>query len=239
LREEYRLDAVIANAENAAGGLGVTPSILKDLFSIGIDGITLGNHTWRKKELVGSLDLFSNVVRPLNYPEGVPGRGSMILDLPDGRRIGVINALGRVYMEPYECPFRMVRREAARLREQAPVVVVDFHAEATSEKVAFGWHMDGYCTAVLGTHTHVQTSDDRLLKKGTAYITDAGMTGPRDSIIGLDTELGIQKFLTGLPNQFKVAAGPVQLNGVVVDADDANGRALSISRVFKAGELTS
>lgn len=239
LREEYQLDVVLANAENAAGGLGVTPAILNELFRMGVDGITLGNHVWRKKELVGALDSFPKVVRPLNYPEGAPGRGSMVLDLPGGRRLGVISVLGRVYMEPLECPFRMTRQESARLREQTPVVIVDFHAEATSEKVALGWHMDGHCTAVLGTHTHVQTSDDRLLKHGTGYITDMGMTGPWNSIIGLDPERGIQKFLTGLPNEFKVASGPVQLNGVVVDADDVNGRALSISRVFKVGELTS
>jgi len=234
LRDDLRLDVVIANAENAAGGLGVTPSILKELKKLGIAGFTLGNHTWRKKELVGMLDLEETVARPVNYPPGVPGRGSVVLTLEDGRRLGLINVLGRVYMDAFECPFRSAMAEAERLRQEGvKVVVVDMHAEATSEKAALGWYLDGRCTAVLGTHTHVQTADERLLDQGTAYISDVGMTGPRDGVIGLERERAIGKFLTGLPNEFKVAPGPSQLSGVVVEADDADGRAVAIERIVR------
>jgi hypothetical protein len=227
----------LANAENAAGGLGVTPQILNELLAMGVNGITLGNHTWRKKELAPALERFSAVVRPANYPSGVPGVGAAVLTLPDGRKFGLTNLLGRVYMEAFDCPFRKGREVIAQLREAANVVIVDFHGEATSEKVAFGWHMDGLCTAVLGTHTHVQTADERLLQYGTAYITDVGMTGPRDSVIGLEKERAIAKFLNGMPAEFKVAKGPAVLNGVVVTADDITGKALSITRVVRTGDV--
>lgn len=233
LRDELRLDVVIANAENAAGGLGVTPGILKELKKLGIAGFTLGNHTWRKKELVGMLDLEETVVRPINYPPGVPGRGSVVLTLGDGRRLGLISVQGRVYMDAFECPFRSALAEVERLREEVKVVLVDMHAEATSEKVALGWYLDGRCTAVVGTHTHVQTADERLLEQGTAFISDVGMTGPRDGVIGLERERAIEKFLTGLPNEFKVAPGPSQLCGVLVEADDVDGRAVSIERIVR------
>ena len=234
LRAEFGIDVVLANAENAAGGLGVTPAILDELLASGIHGITLGNHTWRKKELGGNLNRFDAVVRPANYPPGVPGKGSMALELADGRRIGVINVAGRVFMEPFACPFQSARHEIARLREAGvSVIIVDAHGEATSEKMALGWYLNGRCTAVLGTHTHVQTADERVLPEGTAYITDVGMTGPMDSVIGIDSERAIQKFLTGMPEEYRLAKGPARMCGVVVDADDATGRALSIERVVR------
>jgi len=233
LRAEHGLDLVIANAENAAGGLGATPSVIAELYHMGVQGVTLGNHVWRKKELVGGLDALDYVVRPANYPEGVPGRGSVILTLSDGRRAGLVNLAGRVFMEPCACPFEKGRRIVDALRETTPIVLVDFHAEATSEKVAFGWHMDGSCTAVFGTHTHVQTADERVLPNGTAYMTDVGMTGPIDSVIGVERDRAIRKFVTGMPSEFKVAKGRGSLCGAIVEADDETGRALSIQRVAR------
>ncbi|NIA14828.1 MAG: TIGR00282 family metallophosphoesterase [Nitrospiraceae bacterium] len=236
LREEHALDAVVVNAENAAGGLGVTPHILDEMTTLDIDGITLGNHTWRKRELAGELDRFDSVARPANYVPGLPGRGSVIVRLADGRRFGLICVVGRVFMEPFRCPFAVAQQEVARLREATPVVLVDIHAEATSEKMAMGWHLDGQCAAVLGTHTHVQTADERLLPKGTAYITDVGMTGPYDSVIGLEPERAVKKFLTGMPNEYRLANGPVCLNAVVVDVDEETGLANSIRRVAHVAE---
>ncbi|HNT89365.1 MAG TPA: TIGR00282 family metallophosphoesterase, partial [Candidatus Hydrogenedentes bacterium] len=173
------------------------------------------------------------VVRPANFPAGVPGRGAAVLTLPDRRRLALLNVMGRVFMTPFECPFACAARELEALRAQAHVTIVDFHAEATSEKVAFGWHLDGQCTAVLGTHTHVPTADERILPGGTAYITDIGMTGPRDGVIGTERDAVITKFITGLPRQFHVAKGPVWLNAVLVEADDASGRAVSIERIVR------
>jgi metallophosphoesterase (TIGR00282 family) len=233
LRAEHAIDVVLANAENAAGGLGATSAVLDELFKMGIHGISLGNHTWRKRELVSTLDRYDNVVRPANYPAGVPGKGAVILSLPDGRQVGLVNVLGRVFVEPFACPFRTAREIVDDLRKFVPVIIVDFHAEATSEKVAFGWHLDGQCTAVIGTHTHVQTADERILPNGTAYITDAGMTGPINSVIGVERERAIRKFLTGIPTEFKVAKGPAMLCGVIIEADEQNGRALKIERVAR------
>jgi len=233
MRDELELDAVVVNAENAAGGIGVTPQILDELCDQGVEAITLGNHTWRKKDLVRELDRFENVVRPANYPEGVPGRPSLLVTLPDGRKFGVVSVLGRIFMDCFESPFVRAKQEADTLRQRTQVVLVDMHGEATSEKMAIGWYLDGNCTAVLGTHTHVQTADERVLPGGTAYITDVGMTGPRDSVIGLEKERAIHKFLTGIPSEFKVAKGPVCLCGVVVEADETTGKAVSIRREFR------
>jgi hypothetical protein len=233
LRAAHGIDLVIANAENAAGGLGVTPKILDELFGIGVDAVTLGNHTWKKKELAPELNKMQRVIRPANYPEGVPGRGAMLIELANGVRVGVVNLIGRVYLDPAECPFRIGAREVAKLRNATPLVLVDFHAEATSEKVALGWYLDGQCTAVLGTHTHVQTADERILPRGTAYITDVGMTGPLDSVIGVERNLIIERFLTGMPNEFTVAQDRPALCGVIIDADEATGCARSIERVQK------
>ncbi|MFA6242481.1 MAG: TIGR00282 family metallophosphoesterase [Candidatus Hydrogenedentales bacterium] len=230
---EHRIDFVVANGENSAGGLGATPAILRELLGCGVHAITMGNHTWRKKELAPMLDSFGTVVRPANYPEGVPGQGSVVIRLADGRSVGVANLLGRVFMEPVGCPFTIGRREVERLREQTRIVLVDIHAEATAEKVALGWYLDGLCTAVVGTHTHVQTADERILPQGTAYITDVGMTGPMDSVIGVEREKIIHKFLTGMPAEHTISKERPGLNGVVIEADDATGRAVSIQRVTR------
>jgi metallophosphoesterase (TIGR00282 family) len=233
LRAERGLDLVIANGENAAGGLGATPTVIAELYRMGVQCVTLGNHVWRKKELAGGLHAIEYAVRPANLPDGVPGKGSWIVNLSDGRRVGVVNLLGRVFMDPCACPFETARRVVRELRESTPVVLVDFHAEATSEKVAFGWYMDGECTAVLGTHTHVQTADERVLPNGTAYMTDVGMTGPVDSVIGVERERAIHKFVTGMPSEFKVAKGRSSLCGAIVEADDETGRAIAIERVTR------
>lgn len=233
LRAELAVDIVVANGENSAGGLGATPETLREIFDGGVDAITLGNHTWRKKVLVKTIDEFDRVVRPINYPPGAPGRGELLIELKDGRRLGLVNALGRVYMEPLEDPFRLVRGAVERLRGKTPLILVDMHAEATSEKVAMGWFLDGTCTAVVGTHTHVQTADERVLPKGTAYISDVGMTGPLDSCIGVEKELVIEKFLTALPTEFRTARDNPALCGVVIDADDRSGKATKIERVVR------
>jgi len=238
LRKQYGIDVALANAENAAGGLGATPQVLDELLSMGFSGLTLGNHTWRKKELAPALDRYDRVVRPANYPDGVPGRGSIQVMLVDGRSIGLVSVLGRVFMESFACPFQRAAEEAAKLRKSTPVVIVDIHAEATSEKVALGWHLDGKCSAVLGTHTHVQTSDERILPGGTAYMTDVGMVGPWDSVIGIERERAVRKFLTGMPHEFKVAKGPVCLGGVVIEVDDVTGRAVSIERITRISSET-
>lgn len=231
LREQFAIDVVIANAENAAGGLGAIPRVIDELLKIGVAGMTMGNHTWRKREFVNTIDKYRCVVRPANYPARVPGQGSAIIELPDGRAVGLVNVLGRVFMEAFDCPFTRAEEEVERLRRSVSVVLVDFHAEATSEKVALGWHLDGKCTAVVGTHTHIQTADERVLPKGTAYITDVGMTGPRDSVIGVEPARAIHKFLTGMPSEFRVAKGPAILGAVLIEADDETGSAKSIRRV--------
>lgn len=233
IQSEFRIDITVANGENAAGGLGATPDVLKELLESGVQAITLGNHTWRKKDLAGAIDAFSEVARPANYPAGVPGKGSVVVPLSDGRKLGIVNLLGRVYMEPFGCPFERAVRELARLREVTPLLLVDMHAEATSEKIAMGWHLDGRCSAVVGTHTHVQTADERLLPKGTAYITDVGMTGPMDSVIGMERAIVIRKFTTGMPGEFKVAAGPCVLSAVVIEVNDESGQAQSIERILR------
>ena len=231
LRERHGIDLVVANGENAAGGLGVTPKIVDELLGKGVDAITLGNHTWRKKELAPELDAMERVVRPANYPEGVPGRGSIVVELQEGVRVGLVNLVGRTYMAPVDCPFIMGAREVEQLRRETSLVLVDFHAEATSEKVAMGWHLDGQCTAVIGTHTHVQTADERVLPQGTAYITDVGMTGPLDSVLGVERERVLNRFLTGMPSEFKVAKQRPALCGVVIEADEETGCARSIERI--------
>ncbi len=226
----------MVNGENAAGGMGITPEIVRELLKQDIQGITLGNHTWRKKQFMPAIGEFDRVVRPANYPQGVPGKGAMVVELNDGRRLGVINLIGRVYMEAFDCPFEVAKREIGKLKGRADAILVDMHAEATSEKVAMGWYLDGLCSAVVGTHTHVQTADERVLPGGTAYITDVGMTGPHDSVIGVQKELIIRRFLTGLPAEFEPAEGRPCLNAVVIETDDKTGRAKSIERIFRQGD---
>ncbi len=233
LRAELTVDLVVANGENAAGGVGATPDTLRELKQAGVQAITLGNHTWRKRELVAAIDDFDDVARPANYARGVPGTGAILVALDDGRQVGIVNVQGRVFMAPTECPFTAADEALAKLREETPILLVDMHAEATAEKVAMGWYLDGRCSAVVGTHTHVQTADERVLPGGTAYITDVGMTGPVDSCIGVERQPAIDRLLTGMPKEFRVAKGPVGLNAVLIEADDATGRAQSIERVVR------
>jgi len=237
LVEERGIELVIANAENAAGGLGATPEILNDLRKLGIHAFTMGNHTWRKKSIVAELERGLDVVRPANYPVGVPGAGSLTVALEDGRKLGLVSVLGRVYMEPFACPFLTADAEIERLKEETNTILVDAHAEATSEKIALGWHLDGKCSAVAGTHTHVQTADEWVMPGGTAYITDVGMCGPILSVIGTDRDRVIGRFLTGMPHDFTVAKGPAQFCAVQIDIDDETGHAVEIERFLMREEL--
>jgi len=231
LVDSYRIDCVIANGENAAGGFGITEETARELYSCGVNLLTSGNHIWDKKDSLDFINRDERVIRPANYPDGAPGRGSAVIHTPAGIPVAVLNLEGRVFMSALECPFRIAGREIARLREMTPIVLVDFHAEATSEKLALGWYLDGRVSAVLGTHTHVQTADERILPGGTAYITDAGMTGSFESVIGIRKELAIEKFLSLLPVRFEVAKKDVRLNGVVIEIDEKDGKALTIERL--------
>ncbi len=227
-------DVVVANAENAAGGSGLTQKIAEELFSCGCDVITLGDHVWDKKDFLPYLAANPKILRPANYYQLAPGKGSCLIDLSGGVKLGVIVLTGRTFMKyTADCPFAALDRSIELLSAHTALIVVDMHAEATSEKVAMGWYADGRVSAVLGTHTHIQTADERILPKGTAYITDAGMTGPYDSVIGQIKELIIERYLTGLPNKFQVADSAATLCGVIVDVNDATGRARSIVRVQK------
>ena len=231
LAEKHEADLVIANAENAAAGFGITKDIGDTILEQGVDVMTSGNHIWDKKEVLEYIVTEPRLLRPANYPAGVPGRGSYVARTGDGREVGVINVMGRVFMTPIDDPFSLGTREAARLRARTPIVLVDMHAEATSEKIAMGWHLAGKVTAVVGTHTHVQTADDQILPGGTAYITDVGMTGPHDGIIGVEREPVINRFLTGLPSRFEAAKGMPKLHAVVITADTTTGEATSIERI--------
>jgi 2',3'-cyclic-nucleotide 2'-phosphodiesterase len=231
LVDRHQIDLVIANAENAAAGFGLTKDIGDTLLGAGVDVMTSGNHIWDKKEVLDYIGLEPRLLRPANYPAGVPGRGTYVAQTGDGRAIGVINLMGRVFMPALDDPFSIALREIEAIRHRTRVIIVDFHAEATSEKMAMGWHLDGKATAVIGTHTHVQTADERLLPHGTAYLTDVGMTGPHDSIIGMEVEPSLARFLTGMPSKFEPASGNPRLNGVIVQADDRTGRATGITRI--------
>jgi 2',3'-cyclic-nucleotide 2'-phosphodiesterase len=238
LIEHYDVDLTIANAENAAAGFGLTRDIGETLLEWGIDVMTSGNHIWDKKEVLEYIGVEPRLLRPANYPAGVPGRGSCVAQTRDGRAVGVINVMGRVFMAPLDDPFAVALREIDAVRHRARIIVVDMHAEATSEKIAMGWHLDGRVTAVIGTHTHVQTADERVLPGGTAYLTDAGMTGPHDSIIGMEKEPSLARFLNGMPAKFEPASGNPRLNGAVIEADDKTGRATTITRIsYSAEEL--
>lgn len=239
LVDRYSLDLVVANAENSAAGFGVTKEIGDTLLEWGVDVMTSGNHIWDKKEAIDYIAGEPRLLRPANYPAGVPGRGTYVARTGDGRAVGVINVMGRVFMLNIDDPFAVVLREIENIRHQTRVIIVDFHAEATSEKVAMGWYLDGKVTAVIGTHTHVQTADERVLPNGTAYLTDAGMTGPHDSIIGMEKEPSLARFLTGMPSKFEPATGNPRLNGLVIEADDKTGRATGITRIsYSERELT-
>lgn len=229
VRKELSLDCVIANGENASGGSGLTPDNARELFSAGIDILTSGDHIFKKKVAKDTLEKF-DVIRPLNYGELAWGRGFLIKKIK-GVRVGVINLLGRVFMPPIDCPFKAVRDILPQMREQADVVLVDMHAEATSEMVAMGYFLGGKVSAVLGTHTHIPTADERIIDGYTAYITDVGMTGSCDSVLGREKSHIIERFLTGMPLRFNLACSDVRIQGVVMDIDDATGQALSIKRV--------
>ena len=238
LVEHHGVDFVIVNAENSAGGFGITKDIGDAILDLGVDVMTSGNHIWDKKEAIEYIAGEPRLLRPANYPAGVPGRGSYVAQSGDGRAVGVINVMGRVFMMSIDDPFAVVLREIEALRAKTKVIIVDFHAEATSEKVAMGWHLDGRVTLVVGTHTHVQTADERILPNGTAYLTDAGMTGPHDSIIGMEREPALARFLTGMPSRFEPATGNPRLNGIVVDADEKTGRAVAVTRIsYSAQDL--
>jgi len=224
-------DVVIANGENSAGGFGLTPEIVEDLKSLQIDVITTGNHVWDKKEIFDYIKKDARLLRPANYPPGAPGQGSVVFECPSGVKVGIVNLMGRVFMHSLDCPFRTGDDCVAKMREDTPIIVVDFHAEATSEKAALGFYLDGRVSAVIGTHTHVQTSDERILANGTAFITDAGMTGPVDSIIGMRKDEIVQKFLTQMPVKFEVGSKDVELQGVAITVETATGRAVKIERI--------
>jgi metallophosphoesterase (TIGR00282 family) len=231
LVEQHGLDFVIANVENSAAGFGVTGDVADAILSYGVDVMTTGNHVWDKKEVLEYIPRQPKLLRPGNFPAGVPGRGTYVGRTRTGEPIGVINLMGRVFMTPLDDPFAAAVREIEAMRAKTRVIFVDFHAEATSEKIAMGWHLDGRATAVVGTHTHVQTADERLLPKGTAYMTDVGMTGPHDSVIGVTIEAALGRFLNGMPARFEAATGPGRLNAVIVTADPATGKASAITRL--------
>jgi len=227
----HRVDIVIANCENAAGGFGVTRKIVDELYHHEIDVLTSGNHIWDKKETSGFMGDYETLLRPANYPEGTVGNGSVVIDTRLGVSMGVLNLEGRVFMKPLDCPFRVAEREIEGLKDKTNIIIVDMHAEATSEKEAMGWFLDGKVSAVLGTHTHVQTADERVLPDGTAYITDVGMTGPFDSVLGIKKEVALERFWTQLPNRFSMAKGDIRLQGVLIDIDNKTGKSLSIERL--------
>lgn len=231
LISEYKIDVVIANGENAAGGNGLTRELGKDFFSLGVDVITMGNHVWNNRDIYQYFPLEKRLIRPANYPDDAPGKGIYSFVARNGVPIAVLNLSGQVFMESLVCPFRKADELLASLDKEVKVILLDFHAEATSEKVAMGWYLDGRVSAVCGTHTHIQTADERILPKGTAYITDVGMTGPRDSVIGVVKELVIEKFVTKMPRRFEVAMGDYQLNAVLIEIDEDTGKATSIVRI--------
>ena len=231
LMDTHHPDLVIANGENAAGGFGITSDIAEELFALGIHVLTSGNHVWDKKEIEPYLTKQDRLIRPANYPDGNPGYGSVVISTGAGKA-AVLNLEGRVFMSNLQDPFRVAEREIEKLKRETPVVVVDFHAEATSEKIALAWHVDGRASAVIGTHTHVQTADERILAAGTAFITDVGMTGPTDSVIGVKKEQAIARFLYQTPHRFEIPKGPVHLSGVIIDVDAASGRAKTIERIL-------
>jgi metallophosphoesterase (TIGR00282 family) len=234
LRERHGIHVIIANGENSAGGSGITPATAAELFDAGVHIITSGDHLWDQKEVVELLQNEPRFVRPLNYPAGIPGRGSTIFENANLTPVAVVNLQGRTFMPPLENPFLMVEPEVKRLREITKIIFVDMHAEATSEKIAIARMLDGRVSAVVGTHTHVQTADEQIFPGGTAYLSDAGFTGPQDSVLGREIEPVIKRFLTNTPQRFGVASENIMLKGVLIDVDEKSGRALKIERVSEA-----
>jgi 2',3'-cyclic-nucleotide 2'-phosphodiesterase len=231
IKSEEKIDFCVANGENSAGGNGITPPVAEELFSAGVDVITTGNHVWDKKEVKDIIGRNRNLLRPHNYPPGAPGSGYEIFKIKNKVQIGVINLAGRVFMANLDCPFRTGEEAARIIAKTTNIIIVDFHAEATAEKTAAGWHLDGLVSAVFGTHTHIQTADERILPGKSAYITDIGMTGSVDSVIGVDKHQVIQRFLTQMPLRFQPASGDIRIEGIVLKIDAASGRALAIKRL--------
>ena len=232
LRAKEGVQFVIANCENASGGKGIDPDNAEQLFDLGIDVLTSGNHVWRNPAIVPYVNENSRLLRPCNFPPGNPGVGWVVRGVPkSGRKVGVLNLIGRVFMGPADCPFQVAETAVEAIRQQTNIIFVDMHGEATSEKIAMGRFLDGRVSAVVGSHTHVQTADETILPGGSAYLTDAGMCGPEDSVLGVKTEAVVRRFLTQMPTRFDVAPGPVLIQGALVDIDDATGRATSITRV--------
>jgi len=230
LRHEHAIDFCVVNIENAASGFGVTPAMARQALEQGADVLTSGNHIWDRKEIIEYIVKENLLLRPANYPTGAPGVGSVVVKAGT-YQVGVLNVQGRVFLPSIDCPFVRADEEVARMRAATPLIVVDMHAEATSEKQAMGWYLDGRVSAVVGTHSHVQTADERILPGGTAYVTDLGLTGPIDSVIGVEKELAIQRFLTGMPNRFEPAKGRARLQGAVIRIDAETGRASGIERL--------
>lgn len=231
IMQRYAVDIVIANGENAAGGFGITPAIAEELIGLKIDVITSGNHIWDKKEIIDYIKDKKWLLRPANYPEETPGFGWSIITTNSNIKIGIINLCGRVFMDNLDCPFRAAREIIKEIERETPVIVLDMHAETTSEKAAMGWFLDGSISAVIGTHTHVQTADERILPRGTAFITDAGMTGSINSVIGMQKEIVLERFLTQMPRKFEVATKDMVLQGVLVSIASKSGKAEAIERV--------
>lgn len=230
-REKNSVDLVIANAENAAGGSGLTPDLAQILLANGVDVLTTGDHVWRKREIISAMEKGLPIVRPENCPAGVPGKGVVVVTTDQGFEVAVMQLLGRVFLKPIDCPFKAIDRALDRLGNRTRVIIVDMHAEATSEKIAMGYHLDSRVSAVVGTHTHVATADERVLDGGSAYITDLGMTGPLNSVLGRKIEKVLYNFTTGLPAAFDVASGPSMLNGALIEIDRDTGKAVGIERV--------
>jgi 2',3'-cyclic-nucleotide 2'-phosphodiesterase len=230
LRQEHAIDFCVVNVENSAGGSGVTPAMARQFLEQGADVMTSGNHIWSRREIVEYIGKENLLLRPANYPPGTPGVGHVTIKAGP-HKVAVLNLMGRVFMNPIDCPFQKADEVVPELRRQTPIILVDMHAEATSESVAMGWHLDGRVSAVVGTHRHVQTADERVLPGGTAYITDLGMTGPTEGVIGVDRELILQRFLNQMPVRFEPAKGPVALHGVVIVLDPESGRASAIRRL--------
>jgi len=226
-----KIDFVIANCENAAAGFGVTKKNVEELYSYHIDVLTSGNHIWNKKEVLEFIGDYEKLLRPANYPTATPGSGSVLIPAATGEYVGVINLAGRIFMQAIDCPFVTAKNKIAELKEKTKIIIVDMHAEATSEKRALGWYLDGEVSAVLGTHTHVQTADEQIFPGGTAYLTDAGFTGPHESVLGREIAPIIERFCTKTPQKFGVASGRILLQGALIEIDNASGRALSIHRI--------
>jgi metallophosphoesterase (TIGR00282 family) len=231
LKKSHQIDFTIANVENAAGGFGLTKEIAKKIHSYGVDCLTSGNHIWDRKDIFPYLEEDLRILRPANYPQEAPGKGAAVFEMISGEKIGILNIQGRVYIKEINCPFRVAKEEIKKLKEKTNIIIVDMHAEATSEKIALGWYLDGEVSAIIGTHTHVATADETILPRGTAYITDAGMTGAHDSVIGINKEDALTRFLLQIPRRFTPAKEDVRFSGVLVDIDDEKGKARGIQRI--------